>query len=411
MSKVSERDLIVGLDIGTSTVKVVIGEILVDGGLSIVGIGSQASKGMEKAGVNDLDSVVKTVQRALDEAELMADCQITSVNLSISGKHIACQNEKGMVSINDDEVTPYDVDNVIHTARSVKISDDRRILHVMPTEYAIDVQEGIKSPIGMSGMRMEAQVHMVTCASDMAKNIEKCVQRCGLEVDELVFSAIASSYAVLTDDEKDLGVCLVDMGGGTMDIAVFTNGSLRHSAVIPVAGAQVTSDIAQIFRTPMTHAEQIKIKHACAMSQLVSQEDNIEVPSVGGRPTRTMSRHTLAEVVEPRYKELFELVLTELHQAGFSDEQVAAGIVLTGGTAKIEGAIDFAEACFGMPVRLASPIPVKGLNDYIQDPSYAAGVGLLHYGSIMRANARNEHLESGGVSLFHRIKNWIKGEF
>jgi len=410
MSKANERDLIVGLDIGTSKVAVIIGEILADGDLSIVGIGSQKSKGMEKAGVNDLDSVVKAVQRALDEAELMADCQVTSVNLSISGKHIACQNEKGMVSINDEEVTQYDVDSVIHTARSVKISDDRRILHVMPTEYAIDVQEGIKSPIGMSGMRMEAQVHMVTCASDMAKNIEKCVQRCGLKVDELVFSAIASSYSVLTEDEKDLGVCLVDMGGGTMDIAVYTNGSLRHCAVIPVAGSQVTSDIAKIFRTPLSHAEDIKIGHACALSQMVSQEDNIEVPSVGGRPTRTMSRHTLAEVVEPRYQELYELILIELQQAGFS-EQIAAGIVLTGGTAKIEGAVEFAEACFGMPVRLANPMPVKGLSDYVQDPSYAAGVGLLKFGSIMRENARIDNTQQSGLSFFSRIKNWIKGEF
>lgn len=410
MSKANERNLIVGLDIGTSKVVVVIGEILADGELSVVGIGSQPSKGMEKAGVNDLDSVVKTVQRALDEAELMGDCQVTSVNLNISGKHIACQNEKGMVSINDEEVTQYDVDSVIHTARSVKISDERRILHVLPTEYAIDVQEGIRSPIGMSGMRMEAQVHMVTCASDMAKNIEKCVQRCGLKVDELVFSAIASSYAVLTDDEKALGVCLVDMGGGTMDIAVYTNGSLRHSAVIPFAGSQVTSDIAKIFRTPLSHAEQIKIKHACALSQLVSQDDNIEVPSVGGRPTRTMSRHTLAEVVEPRYQELFELVLAELQRAGF-DDQIAAGIVLTGGTAKIEGAVDFAEACFGMPVRLANPMPVKGLNDYVQDPSYAVGIGLLKFGSMMRASAHKERTESNGIGLFSTIKNWIKGEF
>jgi len=409
MSKANERDLIVGLDIGTSKVAVVIGEMLPDGDLSIVGLGSQPSRGMEKAGVNDLDSVVKSVQRALDEAELMADCQVTSVNLSISGKHIACQNEKGMVSINDEEVTQYDVDSVIHTARSVKVSDERRILHVMPQEYAIDVQEGIKSPIGMSGMRMEAQVHMVTCASDMAKNIEKCVERCGLKVDELVFSAIASSYSVLTEDEKDLGVCLVDMGGGTMDLAVYTNGSLRHCAVIPVAGSQVTNDIAKIFRTPLTHAEEIKVQHACALSQLVGQEDNIEVPSVGGRPMRTMSRHTLAEVVEPRYQELYELVLGELKKAGYED-QISAGIVITGGTSKIEGAVEFAEGCFGMPVRLATPMPVKGLNDYVQDPCYSTGVGLLKFGSIMRVKAREDGAQQKGIGFFGRIQSWIKGE-
>ena len=410
MSKANERDLIVGLDIGTAKVAVVIGEILADGEISVVGLGSQPSRGMDKGGVNDLDSVVRSVQRALDQAELMADCQVSSVYLSISGKHIGCQNENGMVSINDAEVTQYDVDNVIHTARSVKISDERRILHVMPQEYAIDVQEGIKSPIGMSGMRMEAKVHMVTCASDMAKNIEKCVERCGLNVDDLIFSAIASSYSVLTEDEKDLGVCLVDMGGGTMDITIYTGGSLRYSAVIPVAGTQVTSDIAKIFRTPLGHAEEIKVQYACALSQLVSLEENIEVPSVGGRPTRTMSRHTLAEVVEPRYQELFELVLEELKNSGL-EEQIAAGIVLTGGSAKIEGAIEFAEACFGMPVRLANPSEVKGLNDYVQDPTYATGVGLLHYGRMAKAERQKESTRTQHTSVFNRIQNWFRGEF
>ena len=337
MTKNLDRNLIVGLDIGTSKVAVIIGEVLPDGEISIVGLGNHPSRGMDKGGVNDLDSIVRSVQRALDQAELMADCQVSSVYLSISGKHIECQNENGMVSINDEEVTQEDVDNVIHTARSVKIPTERRILHVLPQEYAIDVQDGIKSPIGMSGMRMEAKVHIVTCANDMAKNITKSVERCGLKVDDLVFSAIASADSVLTDDEKDLGVCLVDIGGGTTDIAVYTNGALRHCAVVPVAGNQVTNDIAKIFRTPLSHAEQIKVEHASARSSMVSREDSIEVPSVGGRPSRSMSRHTLAEVVEPRYQELFELILKQLHDSGLED-QVAAGIVITGGTASIEGA-------------------------------------------------------------------------
>ncbi len=410
MTKNQDRNLIVGLDIGTSKVAVIIGEVLPDGEISVVGLGSHPSRGMDKGGVNDLDSIVRSVQRALDQAELMADCQVASVYLGISGKHIQCQNENGMVSINDEEVTQDDMDNVIHTARSVKIPTERRIIHVVPQEFAIDVQEGIKSPIGMSGMRMEAKVHIVTCANDMAKNITKSVERCGLKVDELVFSAIASADAVLTDDEKDLGVCLVDIGGGTTDIAVYANGALRHCAVVPVAGNQVTSDIAKIFRTPLSHAEQIKVQYASAKSAMVSREDSIEVPSVGGRPSRTMSRHTLAEVVEPRYQELFELVRKELKESGLED-QVAAGIVLTGGTASIEGAVDVAEATFGMPVRVAEPLPVKGLFEYVNQPIYSTGVGLLHYGAREVKHRFEHHERQGLTSLWNRVQSWFKGEF
>ncbi|WP_144212226.1 cell division protein FtsA [Shewanella donghaensis] len=411
MTKNQERNLIVGLDIGTSKVAVIIGEVLPDGEISVVGLGNHPSRGMDKGGVNDLDSIVRSVQRALDQAELMADCQVSSVYLSISGKHIACQNENGMVSINDEEVTQEDVENVIHTARSVKIPTERRILHVLPQEYSIDVQDGIKSPIGMSGMRMEAKAHIVTCANDMAKNITKSVERCGLTVDDLVFSGIASADSVLTNDEKDLGVCIVDIGGGTTDIAVYTNGALRHCAVISVAGNQVTSDIAKIFRTPLTHAEQIKVQFASARSAMVSREDSIEVPSVGGRPSRSMSRHTLAEVVEPRYQELFELVLKELTDSGLED-QIAAGIVLTGGTSSITGAVDIAEATFGMPVRVATPLPVKGLNEYVDQPIYSTGIGLLHYGARRVIERQFERPERQGVtSLLNRVKSWFKGEF
>ena len=263
-----------------------------------------------------------------------------------------------MVSINDEEVTQEDVDNVIHTASSVKLPYERRILHVFPQEYAIDIQEGIRSPIGMSGMRMEAQVHMITCANDLAKNIIKSAERCQLKVDDLVFSAIASAEAVLTEDEKDLGVCLVDVGGGTSDIAVYVDGILRHSAVLPIAGSQVTNDIAKIFRTSITHAEQIKIQSASARSSLVQHDEMIDVPSVGGRPSRSMSRHTLAEVVEPRYSEIFDFVMQELKASGFHN-QLAAGIVLTGGTTAVNGIIDVAEDCFGMPVRVGYPVNLK----------------------------------------------------
>jgi len=411
MSKVNERNLVVGLDIGTSKISVAVGEITPDNQLSIVGVGNQPARGMDKGGVNDLNLVIQSIQRAINEAELMADCQISSVYLGISGKHISCQNENGMVPINDKEVIQEDVDNVIHTARSVPISAERRMLHVLPQEYSIDCQDGIKSPIGMSGVRMEAKVHIVTCANDMAKNIVKCVERCDLKADQLIFSALASSYSVLTEDEKELGICVVDIGAGTMDIAVFTGGALRHTAVIPVAGNQVTSDIAKIFRTPLSHAEDIKVQYACALRQLVSMEENIEVPSVGGRPARSMSRHTLAEVVEPRYQELFELIQEEIRECGLED-QIAAGYVLTGGTAKMEGVIEFAEEVFQMPVRVAVPRDVAGLKEYVNDPTYATVVGLLHYGRQANEQNNNESKSHEGVvSIGARVLAWFKGEF
>ena len=411
MSKITERNLVVGLDIGTSKISVAVGEITPDNKLSIIGVGNQPARGMDKGGVNDLTLVIQSIQRAVNEAELMADCRISSIYLGISGKHISCQNENGMVPINDNEVIQEDVDNVIHTARSVPISAERRMLHVLPQEYSIDCQDGIKSPIGMSGVRMEAKVHIVTCANDMAKNIVKCVERCELSADQLIFSALASSYSVLTEDEKELGICVVDMGAGTMDIAVFTGGALRHTAVIPVAGNQVTSDIAKIFRTPLSHAEDIKVQYACALKQLVSMEENIEVPSVGGRPARSMSRHTLSEVVEPRYHELFELIQEEIRESGLAD-QIAAGFVLTGGTAKMEGVVEFAEEVFQMPVRIANPLNIEGLKEYVNDPTYATVVGLLHYGmQVNEQGGIEENNREGVKDIWSRVHAWFKGEF
>jgi len=409
MSKGTERKLIVGLDIGTSNVKAIVGELLNDNSISIVGVSCHASKGMDKGGVNDLNLVVQSVKRAVHEVELMADCSVSSVFMAISGRHVKCQNEDGMVPINNQEVTQEDVDNVVHAARSVPIAAERRLLHVLPQEFTIDVQEGIKNPIGMSGVRMEAQAHIITCADDMAKNLVKCVERCELAADQLIFSALASSYAVLTDDEKELGVCVVDIGGGTIDVVIYTDGAIRHTAVIPAAGNQITSDIAKIFRTPISHAEEIKIKHACALKNLVSMEENIEVHSVGGRPSRAMSRHTLAEVIEPRYQELFELVHDEIRASGL-EEQIAAGIVLTGGTSKMEGAVEFAEEIFQMPVRVGEPLGMKGLSEYVEDAIFATAVGLLQYGKehvltqLAMKNRANE-------SLWQRIQSWFKGEF
>ena len=411
MTKSVDREMIVALDIGTAQCKAVVGEVTPDNKLSIVGVGTHTTRGMDRGGVNDLNLVMQSVQRAINEAELMADCQVSSVYLGISGKHIRCQNESGMVPIGDTEVTADDVASVIHAAKSVPISAERRMLHVLPQEFSVDMQEGIKSPVGMSGVRMEARAHIITCANDMAKNIEKCAERCGLKVDQLIFSALASSYSVLTDDEKELGVCVVDMGGGTIDISIYTNGAVRHTAVVPVAGNQVTSDIAKIFRTPISHAEDIKVQYGCALRSMVGKEESIEVPSVGGRPARSMSRHTLAEVIEPRYQELFELVMEEIRGSGL-EEQIAAGVVLTGGAAKIEGAVEFAEDVFQMPVRLGHPMQVTGLKDYVQDPAYASVVGLLLYGLESQEQSKAPVSPKDTVSgLVKKLASWFKGEF
>src|ERR1700691_4588262 len=328
MLKRSERNLIVGLDIGTSKVVALVGEVGLDGSIELLGIGSQPSRGLKKGVVVNIESTVQSIQRAGEEAELMAGCEIHSVFAGIAGSHVRSLNSHGIVAIKDKEVVQGDVDRVIDAAKAVAIPADQKILHVLPQEYIIDSQEGIRDPIGMSGVRLEAKVHIVTGADSAAQNIVKCVQRCGLAVDDVVLEQLASSYAVLTEDEKDLGVCVVDIGGGTNDIVVFGGGALRHTAVIPIAGDQVTNDIAVSMRTPTQYAEDINIKYACALSQLANPDETIEVPSVGDRPPRRLARQTLAEIVEPRYEELFALVPDELRRAGL-EEAVATGIVLT----------------------------------------------------------------------------------
>jgi cell division protein FtsA len=308
-------------------------------------------------------------------------------------------------------VTQSDVDRVIDAARAVAIPADQKILHVLPQEFIIDGQEGIREPIGMSGVRLEARVHMVTGAASAAQNIVKCVQRCGLEVEDIVLEQLASSFAVLTDDEKELGICLVDIGGGTTDIAVFNNGAIRHTAVIPIAGDQVTNDIAISMRTPTQYAEEIKIKYACALSQLANLDETIEVPSVGDRPPRRLARQTLAEVVEPRYEELFGLIRDELRRSGFED-MVAAGIVLTGGSSKMEGAVELAEEVFHMPVRLGVPQHVSGLGDVVRNPIHSTGVGLLVYARSKAGREAEEMLVGAGIrDVWGRMKSWFQGNF
>jgi len=409
--KKSDRNLIVGLDIGTSKICAIVAEVGVDGESEVIGLGFHRSHGLKKGVVVNIESTVQSIQRAVEEAELMAGCQIHSVYAGIAGSHVRSLNSHGIVAIRDKEVMSSDVDRVIDAASAVAIPADQKILHILPQEFIIDNQEGIRDPIGMSGVRLEARVHMVTGAVSAAQNIIKCVRRCGLEVDDVILEQLASSESVLMEDEKELGVCLVDIGGGTTDIAVFTEGAIRHTAVIPIAGDQVTHDIAVALRTPTQSAEDIKIKYACALAQLAAVDETIEVPSVGERPPRRLARQTLAEVVEPRYEELLVLIQNELRRSGFED-LVAAGMVLTGGSSKMEGLVELAEEILHMPVRLGSPHDISGLGDVVRNPIYSTGVGLLLFGH-RNITKRNLEALSGSSfgSVLERMKSCFQGNF
>jgi len=411
MVKKPDKNLIVGLDIGTSKIVAIVGEISVDDEIEIIGIGSNRSRGLKKGVVVNIESTVHSIQRAVEEAELMAGCEIHSVYTGIAGSHIRSLNSHGIVAIRDNEVSSGDVDRVIDAARAVAIPADQKILHILPQEFVIDSQEGVKEPIGMSGVRLEAKVHMVTGAVSAAQNIVKCIRRCGLEVDDIILEQLAASYSVLTEDEKELGICLVDIGGGTTDIAVFTDGAIHHTAVIPIAGDQVTNDIAIALRTPTQHAEDIKVQYACALTQLANPDETIEVPSVGDRPSRRLARQTLAEVVEPRYEELFTLVQAELRRSGFED-LIAAGVVLTGGSSKMEGAVELAEEIFHMPVRIGIPTYVIGLSDVVKSPIYSTGVGLLLFGRRQVHETMPQiRLDRSVKGIWERMKSWFNGNF
>jgi cell division protein FtsA len=413
MASSSDNKMIVGLDIGTSKVVAIVGAITPEGILEIAGIGSHRSTGLKKGVVVNIESTVLSIQRAVEEAELMAGCQIHSVYAGIAGSHIRSLNSHGIVAIRDREVFPQDLERVIDAAQAVAIPADQKILHILPQEFLIDDQDGVKEPLGMSGVRLEAKVHLVTCAVNAAQNIEKCIRRCGLEVEDIILEQLASSYAVLTDDEKELGVCVVDIGGGTTDIAIFKDGAIRHTGVIPIAGDQVTNDIAMALRTPTPNAEEIKIKYACALAKLTSPDETIKVPSVGDRQPRDLSRQALAEVVEPRYDELFTLVQSELRRSGYED-LIAAGIVLTGGTSKMEGVVELAEEIFHMPVRLGSPQNVRGLSDIVNNPIYSTAVGLLIYAMKQQhqdAGRSAHHVKDAQGSVFGKLKKLFQSNF
>jgi cell division protein FtsA len=409
MSNVSQNRMIVGLDIGTSKVVAIVGEVSPEGKLEIVGLGSHGSKGLKKGVVVNIDSTVQSIQRAIEEAELMAGCQIQSVYAGIAGSHIRSMGSHGIVAIRDGEVYQPDIERVIDAAQAVAIPADQKILHILPQEFIIDAQEGVKEPLGMSGVRLEAKVHLVTCAVNAAQNIEKCIKQCGLGVDDIILEQLASSYSVLTEDEKDLGVCLVDIGGGTSDIAIFTEGAIKHTAVIPIAGDQVTNDIAMALRTPTQNAEEIKIKYACALASLAGDNETIKVPSVGERDDRSLSRQALAEVVEPRYEELFTLIQAELRRSGF-EELIPAGVVLTGGTSKMEGVVELAEEIFHMPVSIGKPKQVSGLADIVRNPIYATAVGLLQYGVSQGGSTASSSSGIGDTeSVWGKAKRWLLG--
>ncbi|NOR80663.1 MAG: cell division protein FtsA [Methyloprofundus sp.] len=408
MAKQIERNLIVGLDIGTSKVAAIVGEVNESGEVEVIGIGSTPSRGLKKGVVINLESTVSSIQRAIEEAELMAGCEITSVYAGIAGSHIKSLNSHGIVAIKNKEVSQYDIGRVIDSARAVAIPADQKILHILPQEFVIDMQEGIKEPIGMSGIRLEAKVHMVTGSVSAAQNIIKCIRRCDLDVDDIVLEQLASCASVLTEDEKELGVCLIDIGGGTTDIAVFSHGAIKHTAVIPIAGDQVTNDVAVALRTPTQSAEHIKRIYACALTQLADADVMIEVSSIGDRPPRKISQQNLAEIIEPRYEELMLLVQAELRRSGY-EGLIAAGIILTGGSSKVAGLIELAEEIFHMPVRLGIPQHVSGLTDVVENPVHSTGVGLLLYGRDHLMSG--EHLSESGEGLIARMKAWFQSNF
>ena len=404
------KDIIVGLDIGTTQVIALVAEISPEGQLNIIGMGSQESKGLKKGVVVNIEETVATISRTLQEVELMADCKVKDVYTGIAGSHIKSFNSEGMVAIKDKEVTPMDVERAIETACAMPIPVDQQILHILTQEFIIDDQEGIREPIGMSGFRLKVKVHRVTGAVSAAQNIVKCVRRCGIEVNDLVLQPLASSYAVLSEDEKDLGICLIDIGGGTTDLAVWTQGAIRHTSIIPIAGDQITNDIAMALRTPSREAEDIKCKYGCALSHLADPEEVLDVAGVDERPSRKLSRRALADVIQPRVEELFELVQAELRRTRY-EELLSSGIVLTGGTSLMPGMIELGEEIFHMPVRLGVPKYKGSLSDVVLTPRFSTVCGLLMEAQAQRKRGLKVRETQNMKQVFSRMKSWLEKNF
>ena len=404
------KDLVVGLDIGTAKIMAVVAEVLGNGELRIAGLGVAPSTGLKRGVVVNIDATVQSIQQALKEAEMMADCKIGRVFTGITGSHIRGQNSTGMVIVRDKEVTPVDVARVVETAKAINIPNDQRLLLVEPQEFVIDGHE-VKEPIGMSGGRLEVKVHIVTGAQSAAENIVKCVRRCGLEVDQLVLNPSASSLAALTPDERDLGVVIVDIGAGTTDVAIFTGGSIRHTAVIPIAGDLITSDIAMALRTPTKDAEEIKVEHGVAKQLLADPADQVEVPGLGDRAPRMLSKQALAGVIEPRVEEIFSLVQQVIRESGY-EELLSSGIVLTGGSAVMPGMVELAEDIFLKPVRRGNPTYHGALSDMVANPRSATVMGLLEEARLSRTRGLKAAQQAGSMkTLFGRAKDWFLGNF
>ena len=405
------KNLIVGLDIGTSKVVAVVAEVMPDGRHEVIGLGQHESKGLKKGVVVNIEATVESIQRALEEAELMADCKIRNVYTGIAGSHIRSINSRGMVAIKDKEVTAADVARVIETAKAINISTDQQLLHTVPQEFIVDNQDDVREPIGMSGIRLEVKVHIVTGAVSAVQNIVKCVRRCGLEVADLILQPMASADAVLTLDEKELGVVLIDIGGGTTDVAVFSEGAIRHTVTIPIAGDQITNDIAMALRTPTSEAEEIKIRYGVAKQALADPDQMLEVPGLGDREPRSMSRQALAAVIEPRVEELFAFVQQVIRESGY-EEVLSSGVVLTGGTSMMPGMVELAEDIFLKPTRIGMPEYQGQLSDVVRSPRYATVLGLL-------LEAKKQYLrghlvsrqEGSAKAVWQRMKEWFFGTF
>lgn len=411
MSKREVRHLLVGLDIGTSKVICVVGEVMPDGQIQVIGEGTAPSRGIKKGVVVNIEATTQSIRRAVENAEQIAGCRAQAVYVGISGAHIRSSNSTGVVPVRGREVHDKDVEAVIDSARARAIPADQKILHVVPQEFIVDGQDGIHEPVGMAGVRLEAHVHMVTGSLSATQNVHKCVESCGLRVEKLILQHLASSHAVLLPDERDLGVCMVDIGGGTSDIAVFKGGSVRHTAVLPIAGDQVTSDISVMFRTPVPYAEDLKVKYGCALPELVADHEMIEVKSVGDMPAHSLSRHTLAEVIKPRFEEIFRMIRKELHRHDFYD-LITSGVVLTGGSSQMPGVRELAEAIFERPVRLGVPNGIQGLKDVVKNPACSTATGLLIYS--LQDQPRLGAYGSDGFGSSHflsRISSWFRENF
>ena len=410
MSK--KNNYVVGLDIGTTKICCIIGEVTSDGGIDVIGLGQYPSRGLRKGVVVNIDSTVESIKSAVEEAELMAGCEIDSVFVGIAGGHINSLNSHGIIAVKGKEIVQKDVDRVIEAAKAIAIPLDREVIHVLPQEYVVDNQEGIKDPLGMAGVRLEAKVHIVTAAVTSAQNIVKCVNKAGLGVQDIVLEQLASSEAVLSTDEKELGAAMIDIGGGTSDMAIFYQGAIKHTSVLTIAGSQMTNDIAIGLRTPNNEAEKIKHAHGCAYSALVREDETIEVPCVGGREPRTVSRQILSEIIEARAREMFEMLNHELENSGFS-EIISSGVVLTGGCACMDGMAELAESVFQGPVRVGAPTGLGGLIDVVNNPMYSTSTGLIQYGiRKFRAGATRE-LQGRNLfeKIFSRMKDWAEEFF